>query len=154
MSDPLRAQLVKLLDSEDAHVGFDAAVDGLPAKLRGVRPIGFEHSAWEVLEHLRLAQHDILSFCVDREYHEMKWPDQYWPPSGAPPDDHAWDASIAAFRRDRDALKKLAREADLFAKVPNGDAQTFLRELLLAADHAAYHVGQLVDVRRALGAWR
>lgn len=153
MPDPLRAQLVKLLDWEDAHVGYDKAVDRLAAQLRGVRPIGFGHSAWELLEHLRLAQHDILSFCVDAEYRESKFPDAYWPASAAPPDAKAWDASIAAFRCDRDALKTLAREADLFAKVPNGTGQTFLRELLLVADHSAYHVAQLVDVRRALGAW-
>lgn len=154
MSDSLRAQIVKVLDWEEAHVGYDAAVEGLGPRLRGVRPIGFAHSAWELVEHLRLAQHDILSFCVDREYHEKKWPESYWPADVAPPDPKAWDESIAAFGRDRDALKKLACEADLFAIVPHGKTQTFLRELLLVADHTTYHVAQLVDVRRALGAWK
>ncbi len=156
-TDPLRSHLVKLLDWEDAHVGYDTAVDGLSPKLRGVRPQGFAHSAWEIIEHIRLAQRDILSFCADAEYHEHKWPDDYWPAAPSPPDPKAWDESVAAFHHDLKALQQLARDQriDLFATVPHGSGpQTYLRELLLVADHTAYHVAQLVDVRRALGAWK
>jgi hypothetical protein len=108
-----------------------------------------------LIEHLRLAQHDILDFCRNPEYRELHWPDDYWPPSAAPLKPTAWDESIAQFRRDRAALQSLASDLriDLFARIPHGSGQTYLRELLLAADHSAYHVGQLVTVRRALGAW-
>ena len=125
------------------------------ARFRSVRPAADVHSIWEELEHMRIAQDDILDFCVNAQYvHTMKWPDDYWPGS-APPDTVAWDASIAAFRRSRDRMKALAREAsDLAATVPTGKSgQTYLRAILLVADHAAYHVGQLVAVRRALGIW-
>ena len=155
-TDPLRSQLVKLLDWEDAHVGFDKAVEGLAPKLRGARPEGFEHSVWQIVEHIRLAQADILSFCGDSAYHEHKWPDDYWPSSAAPADEAAWAHSLSAFHRDLEAMKRLAHDpkVDLFATVPHGSGpQTYLRELLVVADHTSYHVGQIVDVRRALGAW-
>lgn len=153
--EALRIQLARLLDWEDAHVGFDTAVADLTPELRGVRPSGLAHSVWEIVEHIRIAQHDILSFCVDPHYRESQWPDDYWPTASAPPDAKAWDQSVAAFHRDREALKELARDAkiDLFARIPHGSGQTYLREVLLVADHGAYHVAQIVDVRRALGAW-
>jgi uncharacterized damage-inducible protein DinB len=156
MSDSsLRAQLAKLLDWEDAHVSFDAAVEGVPPKLRGATPAGLPYSPWQLIEHLRLTQHDILDFCRNPDYRELHWPDDYWPPSAAPPKPADWDESIAQFRRDRAALQALASDSkiDLFARIPHGSGQTYLRELLLVADHNAYHVGQLVTVRRALGAW-
>jgi uncharacterized damage-inducible protein DinB len=151
----LRDHLLRLLDWRDAHAGFDAAVDGLPGELRGVQPEGLPYSAWQMLEHLRLTQRDILDFCRNPDYAEPAWPDDYWPASAAPPTDAAWDESIRAFRADRDALKALATDGavDLFAKIPHGTGQTYLRELLLASDHTAYHVGQLVVLRRLLGAW-
>lgn len=151
----LREQLRKILDWEDAHAGFDSAVKGLPSKLRGAAAPGLPHTAWQILEHLRRTQHDILDFCVNADYKELRWPQDYWPEGPAPPSEKAWDESVAAFVRDREALKKLALDAeiDLFARIPHGSGQTYLRELLLVADHSAYHVGQLVDVRRALGAW-
>jgi uncharacterized damage-inducible protein DinB len=154
-TDALREHVVRLLDWQDAHVNFDAAVQGLPPKLRGVRPPGLAHSPWELLEHLRLAQHDILEFCRNPDYQELTWPADYWPASAAPPSAQAWKASVAAFRDDRAALRRLAEDPalDLFAAVPHGSGQTYLRELLLVADHNAYHVGQLVVVRRLLGAW-
>jgi uncharacterized damage-inducible protein DinB len=156
MSDEaIREQLVRLLDWKEAHVGFDKAVEGIPADRRGARASGFEHSPWDLVEHMRIAQDDILDFCVNAQYvHTMKWPDDYWPGS-APPDAVAWDASTEAFRRSRDRMKALAREvSDLAAVVPTGKSgQTYLRAILLVADHAAYHVGQLVAVRRALGIW-
>jgi hypothetical protein len=156
MSDSsLRAQLAKLLDWEDAHASFDAAVEGVPPKLRGAAPAGVPYSPWQLIEHLRITQHDILDFCRNPNYRELHWPDDYWPSSAAPPKPADWDESIAQFRRDRAGLQELASDSkiDLFARIPHGNGQTYLRELLLVADHSAYHVGQLVTVRRALGAW-
>ena len=154
-SAALRAQLRRILSWQDAHVGFEKSVEGLAPKLRGVRVDGFPHSAWELLEHLRITQHDILDFCRNPSYVEMTWPDDYWPSSAEPPSEAAWDASIAAFREDRAALEALAADEsiDLFAKIPHGDGQTYIRELLLVVDHTAYHIGQIVVVRQQLGAW-
>ncbi|HEU0013292.1 MAG TPA: DinB family protein [Longimicrobium sp.] len=151
----LREQLAKVLDWEDAHAGFGAAVEGIPPEMRGVRAEGMPHSAWELLEHLRIAQRDILDFCRDPGYTEPSWPADYWPASPAPPSAGAWDASIAAFRADLEAMRALALDAstDLFARIPHGGGQTVLREVLLVADHNAYHVGQLVSLRHALGIW-
>jgi hypothetical protein len=153
----MRDHLVRALEWEEAHVGFDRAVDGIPPDKRGVRPAGFEHSPWQLLEHIRLAQDDILDFCVNAKYeHTMKWPDDYWPANPAPPDGKAWTESIAAYGRSRAQLQQLARDVkDLTATVPTGKAgQSYLRAILLTADHTAYHVGQLVAVRRALGIWK
>jgi uncharacterized damage-inducible protein DinB len=152
----LRDHLVRVLDWEEAHVGFDKAIDGIPADIRGARPTGFEHSPWQLLEHMRLAQDDILDFCINAHYvHSLKWPDDYWP-AAAPASDAAWKESVASFTRSRDKMKAIARDVkDLTAKVPTGKSnQTYLRAILLIADHTAYHVGQLVAVRRALGVWK
>jgi len=151
----LRAQLVKLLDFEDAHVGFDRAVKGIPARMRGTVPAGGEHSLWQLLEHLRIAQADILEFCLTAKYKEKKWPDDYWPVSPSPRSASAWTKAISDYRRDRKAFQRLAANTkiDLLATIPHGTGQTYLREILLAADHAAYHIGQIVAVRRLLGIW-
>jgi hypothetical protein len=152
----VRDHLVRVLDWEEAHVGFDKAIDGIPADKRGARAPGFEHSAWQLLEHMRLAQDDIYDFCVNPKYvHTMQWPDDYWP-AAEPPSADAWTQSIASFTRSRDKLKALARNVeDLTAKVPTGkNNQTYLRAILLVADHTAYHVGALVALRRALGIWK
>ena len=158
MSDKaLRAQLAGFLDWKNAHVGFDDAVKGMPPKLRGAVPVGFAHSVWQIVEHVRIAQHDILDFCTNRHYkHTMKWPDDYWPATPGPKSAAAWTSALADVRRDRKAMQKLAADpaGDLFAKIPHGDGQTYLREVLLVADHTAYHVAQIVDVRRALGSWK
>jgi len=152
---PLRPHLKKLLEWQDAHVGFDAAVKGLAAAHRGVVPAGLPHSAWQIVEHLRRAQQDILDFCRNPKYVELSFPADYWPSSAAPPSDAAWKESLAAVHRDRDELVKLAEDTkDLFTRIPHGTGQTYLRELLLVADHNAYHVGQLVLVRQALGDWK
>jgi uncharacterized damage-inducible protein DinB len=154
--DAFRNHLVRLLDWEEAHASFDNAVDGIPVDKRGARAAGFEHSPWQLLEHMRLAQEDLLDFCVNAKYeHNLKWPDDYWPEQ-APPSDAAWQASIASFTRSRDRVKSLVRDVDdLGATVPTGTGeQTYLRAVLLVADHAAYHVGQLVALRRALGIWK
>jgi uncharacterized damage-inducible protein DinB len=154
-SEPLRAQLAKILDWEEAHVSFDHAVEEVPSQLRGVVPLGFAWSLWQLLEHLRLTQFDILDFCRNKNYKEPGSMAAYWPASNAPSSESAWDESIAAVLRDRDQLKRLALDprVDLFERIPHGTGQTYLRELMLVADHTAYHVGQLVAVRRALGIW-
>ncbi len=153
--DSLRKQLAALLNWQDAHVDFDTAVKGFPPRLRGVRPEGLPYSAWQLLEHLRLAQRDILEFCVDPDYRAPKWPDDYWPKSPAPPTPKAWQQSIAAVRADRRRLEKLLADPalDLYAKIPHGEGQTYLREFLLVADHNAFHLGQILVLRRLLGAW-
>jgi hypothetical protein len=153
--EPLRAQLAALLDWEDAHGAYDSAVEGLPASLRGRTPPGLPYSPWQLVEHLRITQRDILDFCRNPAYEEMTWPDDYWPSDPAPPSARAWDESLEAFRRDREELRALAndRSIDLFDRIPHGSGQTYLRELLLVADHNSYHVGQLIAVRRLLGAW-
>ncbi len=152
----LRQHLLDLLTSSHAHADFDAAIKGLPAELRGKRPKGTEYSAWELLEHLRIAQWDILEFSRDAKHKSPDWPIGYWPAGAAPPDEKAWDKSVRAFRKDLKSFCDLiaAPETDLYAKIPHGDGQTILREALLLADHNAYHVGQLILVRRLLGAWK
>jgi hypothetical protein len=151
----LREQLVKLLSWEDAHVGFDAAIADIPTKLRGNVPAGLPYSPWQLLEHLRITQHDILDFCRNPGYTEMSWPNDYWPKGASPAITADWHKSVQHFRHDRSQLEALARDPaiDLEAKIPHGTGQTYLRELLLAADHAAYHIGELIVVRRLLGAW-
>ena len=152
----LRDLLARQLGWEDAHVGYSRAVADFPSELRGVAPAGFAHTGWEILEHLRLAQADILDFCVDPGYEPQEWPAAYWPDAPAPQRDDDWEASVARFGEDRAALQRLALDesVDLLTPVPAGTGQTYLRELLLVADHNAYHLGQLVALRRALGCWR
>ena len=155
-ADPAaRDLLARSLGWSETHVSFDDAVRDLPVHLRGVRPAGLPHSPWELLEHIRIAQRDILNFSLAAPYEELDWPSGYWPTSPEPPDAEAWERSIAAVREDRDRLQELARDArvDLMAVTPHGTEQTYLRELLLVVDHTAYHVGQLVIVRKLLGAW-
>jgi hypothetical protein len=155
MDTDLREHLARLLSWEEAHASFDKAVAGLPEALRGKAPAGLPYSPWQLVEHLRITQHDILDFCRNPAYQELAWPDDYWPPTAAPPTPAAWDESLGAFREDRAGLQQLARDLsiELTAAIPRGDGQTYLRELLLAADHSAYHVGELIVVRRLLGAW-
>lgn len=154
--DAVRDHVRRVLEWKEAHATYDDAVDGLPAALRGRVPGGLPYSAWHIVEHLRITQRDILEFCRNPVYQELDWPDDYWPDSPAPPDDDAWERSIAEYRADRQALQAIAddRSNELSARIPHGNGQTYLRELLLAADHAAYHVGELIVVRRLLGAWK
>jgi hypothetical protein len=152
----LRQHLVNLLTKAEAHVDFETAIQGIPDHLRGVTPQGADHSAWELLEHIRFAQHDILDFSLNPDYQEQKWPDDYWPKRPAPLNDQEWEESIASYRKDLKALCALVTDNsnDLFAKIPHGDGQTILREAMLTADHTSYHVGQIVLVRRLLGCWK
>lgn len=152
----LREHLVKVLNGGDAHADFNSAIKDFPRELRGKTPPGAEHSPWQLLEHLRIAQWDILDFSTNPGYKSMAWPKEYWPSTATPPDAKAWDKSVRAFRRDLKALCDLAEneKTDLFAKIPHGDGQTILREVLVVADHNAYHLGQIVLLRRLLGAWK
>jgi len=151
----LRTQLARALEWQEAHATFDSAVSDLPASLRGSVPAGLPYSAWQIVEHIRRTQADILEFCVAPHYEEKEWPKEYWPEAAEPPSDQVWDESIAAMRRDRAALAALTTDekTDIVARVPNGDGQTYLREVLLVLDHTAYHTGELIVLRRLLGAW-
>jgi uncharacterized damage-inducible protein DinB len=153
MDPTLRTTLASLLDWQQAHVGFDAATHDLAPPLRGRRPVNLPYSAWELVEHVRIAQSDLLAFMTDDGYRAPEWPADYWPADAAPADEADWEASLQAVRRDRSALQEVAGAVDLLAPIPWGEGRTYLRTLLVAADHAAYHTGQIVLVRRALGAW-
>ena len=151
----LREHLIALLSGGNAHATFEQAVKGLPSKLQGVKPASFPHSPWMLLEHLRIAQWDILEFSRNEKHESLKWPEGYWPKTEAPASPAAWEKSVGQFKADLKAMQDLVKHptTDLFAKIPWGDGQTVLREALLVADHNAYHIAQLVDVRRLLGSW-
>jgi hypothetical protein len=148
----LREPLLKLLTAEQAHIGFDSAIKNIPAELRGKRPAGADHSAWELLEHLRIAQEDILDFSRNPNYKARDWPAEYWPATPEPPDERSWEKSARTFRKDLKTFCALIADpaTDLYARIPHGDGQTILREALLIADHNAYHVGQLVLIKKLL----
>ncbi len=152
----LRQHLVTLLSGRGAHADFDKAVGGLPVALRGKRARGLSFTPWRLLEHLRIAQGDILEFSRNAKHVSPDWPAGYWPKGNAPPSAKAWNDSVAAFRRDLAAMQALVSDpaTDLFAPIPQGDGQTVLREALLLADHNSYHLGQLILLRRLLGAWK
>jgi hypothetical protein len=152
----LRKQLVWLLDCGDAHLSFEDVIKDWPKAHRGVKPPGAAHTAWQLLEHLRIAQWDIVEFCRNPQHKSPAFPGEYWPPADAPPSDSAWEKSVAAVISERKAMMEIISDpaADLFARVGHADAgpeHTLLREALLLADHNAYHIGQLVQLRRMLG---
>jgi len=151
-ADPLRPHLVNLLTKAEAHVDLESELKNFPRELRGRKPPGAPHTPWQLLEHIRIAQWDILEFSRDAKHKSPKWPEGYWPKTEAPPDDKAWDKSVKQVLADLKAMAELAgnRESDLFAAIPHGDGQTLLREALLMADHNAYHLGQIVMLRRIL----
>jgi hypothetical protein len=151
----LREHLVNLLKGGGAHVHFMDAIDGFPEAKRGAFMEGTRHTGWQLLEHVRIAQWDILEFSRNPKHVSPGFPEGYWPKTPVPPDDAAWDKTVKAFQDDLQEMIKLVKnpKTDLFAELPHGDGQTVLREALILADHNAYHLGQLVDVRRALGAW-
>jgi hypothetical protein len=151
-----RTIVASSLGWEEGHASLDSAVKGLAPALRGKRPEGYPHSPWELVEHIRITQRDLLDFCRDPDYVEkLEWPRDYWPTSPEPLSTAAWDKTIADYKSDREAFARFVTETDvdLTAKIPHGKGQTYLRSILLAVDHASYHVGQLVSVRRLLGAW-
>jgi hypothetical protein len=151
----LRQQLAKALDWGEAHTDFRSAITDFPVELRGTVPEGLPHSAWQLLAHMRIALWDILQFSRAAKHKSPVWPKGYWPETVEPPTSDAWDSSVSAFLEDLESMRSLItdKSQDLFAPIPHGQGQTLLREALLVADHNAYHLGQLVLVRRALGAW-
>ncbi|HEY1758667.1 MAG TPA: DinB family protein [Bryobacteraceae bacterium] len=152
----VREHVLYLLNGGGAHASFDAAIKGLPVALRGKTPKGAEHSPWELIEHMRLAQWDILQFSRNPKHVSPEWPGGYWPKKPAPPSASAWSKSVKAFQADLKAMCDLVADpsTDLYAPIPHGDGQTILREALLIADHNAYHLGALILTRRLLGAWK
>src|SRR5436190_396378 len=153
MNDPVREQVVALLNSGNAHVAFDNVFKDFPAKLRGVKPKGAPHTAWQLLEHLRIAQWDILEFSRSAKHVSPKWPEGYWPEAETPPNDKAWQKSIQQFRDDLNQVKRLlkkASEAELYKPITHGDGQTLLREVLILADHNSYHLGQLMYLKKTI----
>ena|SRR5215510_678120 len=152
-SQQLKKHLLNLLDAEGARITFDEAVKNFPPKLRGQKPEGAPHTAWQLLEHLRIAQWDILEFSRDAKHASPKWPEGYWPESDAPPNEKAWQKSIQQFQSDLEQMKELlnkASEDELYKRIPHGDGQTLLREVLILADHNSYHLGQLMYLRKML----
>jgi DinB superfamily len=151
----LREHLVSLLKGGGAHVHFMDAIDGFPEAKRGAFVEGLRHTVWQLMEHVRIAQRDILEFSRNSKHVSPGFPEGYWPKTPVPPDEVAWEESVQAFQHDLQEMIKLVKnpKTDLYAAIPHGDGQTILREALLLADHNAYHLGQLIDLRRALGAW-
>jgi hypothetical protein len=151
----IREHLLSLLKGGNAHATFEQAIADFPEKLRGAKPDKLPYSAWQLLEHLRIAQWDILEFSRDPKHKSPNWPGGYWPKTDAPPTKSAWDKSVKQFQSDLKEMEKLVKNSktDLYAKIPHGDGQTILREALLVADHNAYHVAEIVMVRRLLGCW-
>jgi len=152
----LREHLVNLLSGGGAHIDWKGTLSGIPPKLRGVRPSDLPYSIWDLLEHMRIAQGDILEFSRDAKHMSPEWPAGYWPAAQAQPSGAAWDKSVKSFGQGLEAMKRMVASAktDLFAKIPHGTGQTILREALLVADHNSYHLGQVLTVRRILGIWK
>jgi len=146
-------ELVKLLNGGGAHATLTHALDKLPAKLRGIKPDGMPYSIWQLLEHIRIAQWDMLHFCADAGHESPKWPDEYWPKEGGPKDDDAWDRSITQINNDLAEFISLLKKEDIYEKIPHGTGQTILREALQIADHNAYHTAEIIALRRMLKAW-
>ncbi len=157
MSDSnLRKHVIELLQGGAAHADFDAAVAAFPVAKASLKPAGADHSAWQLLEHLRISQRDILEFSRNPKHVSPEWPQGYWPKTEAPPRKTDWSKSVRAFRADLKAMQDLVadRSNDLLARIPHGDGQTLLREALLVADHNSYHLGQFILLRRLLGIWK
>jgi len=152
----LREHVIYLLNGGGAHARFDDVMKNWPEDLRGKKPNGLPHTAWMLLEHLRLAQWDILEFSRKAKHASPEWPKGYWPGTEAPASTAAWNRSIQQFRKDLKSMQDLVADpkTNLYARIPWGDGQSILREALLLADHNAYHLGQLVDVKRLSGAWK
>lgn len=149
-TDPLRQHLINMLTKAEAHMDVRSALEHFPAELRGRKPAGAPHTPWQLLEHMRIAQWDILEFSQNTKYVAPKWPESYWPPDEAPPNPSAWQKSVSQFLEDLNRVCQMVADpqVDLFANIPHGDGQTYLREALLVVDHNAYHVGQLILLRR------
>jgi hypothetical protein len=150
----LTSELVKLLNGGSAHAGFEQALENLPAGLRGAKPDQLPYSIWQLVEHIRIAQWDMLKFSEDEKHHSPKWPDEYWVKQTAPKDDAAWEKSLKQINDDRQEFIKLLKSADIYKAIPHGSGQNILREALQIADHNAYHIAEIIVIRRSLGAWK
>lgn len=152
----LRSHVLSLLEGGNAHIKLQDAVKGFPIGKINAKAQNVPYSPWELIEHMRITQYDILDFIRNPKYRYMEWPKDYWPAKGKKADSAAWRKSISAFNRDAAELKKILKDpkTDLYAKIPHGTGQTVLREMLLVADHNAYHIGELLVVRRGIGAWK
>jgi hypothetical protein len=150
-----RGELVNALAGKGAHVDFESAIENFPVAPRGKQQDGVPHTAWQLIEHIRITQADILNFCVNSDYKELNWPQDYWPESAAPAGEAAWDRSIEGYRHDLKAMQELVADParDLNSRIPHGDGQTLFREALLVIDHTSYHLGQFVTLRQLLGIW-
>ena len=158
MQDPdavMREQLLELLRGKGAHLSFEEAIAGLPPKMRGVKPAGVPHTVWRLVEHMRIAQWDILQFSKDGRHKSPKWPEGYWPEGDAPRDSRQWNDTVKQFKADLKEMMRMVkdRKVDLLSPISGGQGQTVFREAMLVADHNSYHIGQIVVVRRALGEW-
>lgn len=151
--DTLRETLISQLTEDHAHAGFDAAVKDFPANLRGERPNGLPHSAYQLVEHLRLAQWDIIEYALNPKHKSPEWPAGYWPKSPEPPDDKAWEKSVAAFHADRKKLVAALKKSDVLAPIPHAKNESLAAKTILLIDHNAYHLGQLILLRRLLNIW-
>ena len=147
-------ELIKLLEGGGAHATLKDALDGLPADLRGVKPHNLPYSIWQLAEHIRIAQWDMLEFSKDGAHQSPKWPDDYWPKESSPADDEAWEKTIQQLNNDRDEFIELLKSGDIYANIPHGDGQSILREALQMADHTSYHTSEIILLRRLLGAWK
>jgi uncharacterized damage-inducible protein DinB len=152
----VRKALLEFLQGKSAHASLEDTLADFPPALAGKRPDGMPHTAWQLVEHMRITLRDLLDFCTNSEYEALEWPKEYWPEQDAPSSEAAWKESVRALREDLKGFEDLARnpKTNLYAPIPWGDGQTVLREILLAGDHTSYHTGQLILVRRALGAWK
>lgn len=155
MSAVLREQLVKQLTGQNAHASFENAIKGLSVDEVGIRPEKLPYSIWELVEHIRISQSDIVRFCMDPEYESPEWPEGYWPSSRKPGGADEWEESVSEIRKDLQQMVDLVTDTgnDLFSRIPHGDGQTLFREALLIIDHNSYHTGQIITVRRLLGLW-
>jgi len=154
--DEWRTIIASAFDWEQAHANLDSSIKGLSPDLRGTRPANFPHSVWELVDHIRRTQFDLLDFCRNANYKEIKWPDDYWPGTPAPASDAAWNDCIAQIQRDTKAFAEFTTtfDGDLAGKIPHGTGQTYLRTIILSIDHTSHHVGQIIAVRRLIGAWK
>ena len=152
--DILIDELIKLLQGGSAHAGFKDAIEGLPPDLRNAKPDGLPYSIWQLVEHIRIAQWDMLQFCIDADHQSPKWPDEYWPKETAPQNEQAWNNALQQINTDLQKFIDLLKQGDIYTKFDHGNGQTILREALQIADHNAYHIAEIIVIRRLLKAWK
>lgn len=147
-------ELVKLLRGGSAHLSFQEAVNGLPAEIRGIKPENMPYSIWQLVEHIRITQWDMLQFCINENYQSPKWPDEYWIKEAKPKNDSAWQQSITQINNDLEAFIEVLKKEDIYEEIPHGNGQNIVREALQIADHTSYHAGEIIAIRRMLKAWK